>query len=234
MGWRIGCFTARANGKAPLAVGEWRNWSSGTVRSAHAVVRVHVNGPAGAVLSAGSLFLAMQDKTHEVLVLNHNYQPLNVTNVRRALVLIVLGKAEMVRTDSAVFRSEKRRYPLPTVVRLSQFVRRPIPVLQASRKSILARDHYACQYCGAQRVALTIDHVIPKDRGGHTDWDNLVCCCTRCNNIKGNRAPEEVGMTLLRKPRRPKFIPYISYTKFVSALKNPHWHEFLAPYADGG
>jgi len=176
----------------------------------------------------------MQDKAHEVLVLNNNYQPLNVTNVRRALVLVVLGKAEMVSTDSALFHSERSSLQVPTVVRLSHFVRRPIPALQASRKSILARDHQTCQYCGAQHVALTIDHVIPKDRGGHTDWDNLVCCCTRCNNIKGNRTPEEVGMALIRKPRRPKFIPYISYTKFVSALQNPHWREFLTPYADHG
>lgn len=168
----------------------------------------------------------------EVLVLNNNYQPLNITNVRRALVLIVLGKAEPLRTDTGAYHSERQVYPLPTVVRLNHYVRRPVPELQVSRRSIFARDQHTCQYCGAQNVALTVDHVIPKDRGGDTDWHNLVCCCTKCNNLKGNRTPAEAGLSLIRTPRRPKFIPYISYTKFLAALRNPDWYDFLAPYSN--
>ena len=170
----------------------------------------------------------------EVLVLNNNYQPLNITNVRRALVMIVLGKAEPLRSDTGAFHSERRTYVLPRVVRLNFYVRRPMPELQVSRRSIFARDQHACQYCGAQNVALTVDHIIPKDKGGDTDWRNLVCCCTKCNNKKGNRTPDEAHMALIRKPKRPKFIPYISYTKFLSALQNPDWYEFLAPYSSEG
>ena len=167
-----------------------------------------------------------------VLVLNHNYQPLNVTNVRRALGMLWLGKAHTVERDSKVFRAERLEIEMPTVVRLNHYVRRPTPVLHISRKSVFARDHHTCQYCGAHNVSLTIDHVMPKERGGGTDWDNLVCCCTACNNKKGNRAPEEVGMRLRRRPFRPKFIPYISYTKFLAAAANPTWRPYLAPYAD--
>ena len=169
----------------------------------------------------------------EVLVLNHNYQPLNVTNVRRALVLLCLGKAETVRTDSKVFRSERIAMEMPTVVRINHFVRRPLPDLRPTRKSIFARDAHTCQYCGATGVPLTIDHVIPREKGGGTDWNNLVCCCTKCNNLKANRSPEGAGMALRRQPRRPKYLPYISYTKFVAAARNPQWQEFLAPYTDG-
>jgi len=169
----------------------------------------------------------------EVLVLNNNYQPLNVTNVRRAITLLFLGKVEMVRNDSMTYHSERMQVVTPTVVRLRSYVRRPIPELRTSRKSILARDDHTCQYCGEARGALTIDHVIPKDRGGRTEWGNLVCCCTRCNNLKGNRTPEEASMRLRRQPRRPKYIPYISYTKFLSAIRNPLWQDFLAPYAEG-
>jgi 5-methylcytosine-specific restriction endonuclease McrA len=168
----------------------------------------------------------------EVLVLNNNYQPLNITNVRRALGMLCLGKAHAVETDSKVFRSESLAIEMPTVVRLNYHVRRPVPPLRVSRKSVFARDQYSCQYCGRRNTALTIDHVIPRERGGGTDWTNLVCCCTKCNNKKGNRTPEEAGMSLLRQPFRPKFIPYISYTKFLAAAANPDWRPYLEPYAD--
>ncbi len=168
-----------------------------------------------------------------VLVLNHNYQPLNVTNVRRALGLLWLGKAHLVERDHKVFHAERIAVEMPTVVRLNHHVRRPTPVLRVSRRAIFARDDHTCQYCGARsNVALTIDHVVPKDRGGSSDWTNLVCCCTKCNNLKGNRTPEEAGLRLRHRPFRPKFIPYISYTKFVAAAANPVWRPYLEPYAD--
>jgi 5-methylcytosine-specific restriction endonuclease McrA len=167
-----------------------------------------------------------------VLVLNHNYQPLNVTNVRRALGMLCVGKAHTVETDSKVFRSEYLAIDMPTVVRLNHYVRRPTPVLRVSRKSVFARDSHTCQYCGRRSGPLTIDHVVPRERGGGEDWTNLVCCCTKCNNKKGNRTPEEAGMRLQSRPFRPKFIPYISYTKFLAAAANPVWRPYLAPYAD--
>ena len=156
----------------------------------------------------------------EVLVLNNNYQPLNVTNRQRAVVLLYLGKAHVVDDGDHA-----------TVVRLNHFVRRPMPTLHPSRKSIFTRDGYRCAYCGATHLPLTLDHVIPRVRGGSNDWDNLVCCCTVCNNRKGDHKPEEVGLMLQTKPHRPKCLPYITYHKFVAALRNPGWEEYLAPYA---
>lgn len=173
-----------------------------------------------------------EEMSQQVLVLNFNYQPLNVTNVRRAIVLICLGKAETVETDSGVFRAASLAIEVPAVVRLQHYVKRPIPVLRVSRKSIFARDAHTCQYCGVSRVPLTLDHIIPKDKGGHTDWDNLVCCCIKCNNKKGNRTPEEAGMRLIRQPMRPKYLPYISYPKFLAAARNPAWREYLDPYVN--
>jgi 5-methylcytosine-specific restriction endonuclease McrA len=169
----------------------------------------------------------------EVLVLNHNYQPLNITSARRAILLLCGGKAHTLETDTRTFHSERMKIEMPTVVRLNTYVRRPVPVLRASRKSILARDHYTCQYCGATGVMLTLDHVIPREKGGGTDWENLVCCCTKCNNAKGNQLPDEAGMKLKHPPRKPKYIPYISYTRFVGAIKNPTWYPYLAPYGNG-
>jgi len=169
----------------------------------------------------------------QVLVLNQDYQPLNVTNVRRAIVLLCLGKVHTIRTDSSVFHSERMALEMPAVVRLNYYVRRPLPDLRPSRKSIFTRDNHTCQYCGRGKVPLTIDHVIPKNRGGGTGWSNLVCCCTKCNNQKANRTPQEAGMRLLRQPRRPKYVPYISYPKFVAAARNPQWRDYLEPYGDG-
>jgi 5-methylcytosine-specific restriction endonuclease McrA len=145
---------------------------------------------------------------------------LNVTNRKRALVLLYLGKAHVVDDMGNA-----------SVVRLNHHVKRPMPVLRPSRKSIFTRDGYRCVYCGATHLPLTIDHVIPRVRGGTDDWDNLVCCCTKCNNAKGDRLPDEAGMTMVRKPRRPKCLPYISYPKFMAALRNPGWMDYLEPYA---
>ena len=167
-----------------------------------------------------------------VLVLNDNYQPLNVTNARRAIGLLCVGKAHVIESDSHVFHAERLAIELPTVVRLNHHVRRPMPILHVSRKSIFARDHYTCQYCGSRNVPLTIDHVVPRERGGGDDWTNLVCCCTKCNNKKGNRMPDEAGMRIRHAPFRPKYLPYISYTKFLAAAANPAWRPYLAPYAD--
>lgn len=160
----------------------------------------------------------------EVLVLNHNYQPLNVTSRQRAVVLVYLGKAHPM---------DPEHQGRPTVVRLNHHVRRPMPILRPSRKAIFTRDGYRCVYCGATHLPLTIDHVLPRVRGGKDVWENLVCCCTKCNNAKGDRLPDEAGMTMAVKPRRPKCLPYIAYHKFMVALRNPEWQDYLAPYAAG-
>ncbi len=165
-----------------------------------------------------------------VLVLNQNFEPLNICNLKRAFVLLWLGKAEVVRYDSGQLHSVSEAYEIPTVVRLSHFVRRPLPQLKLSRKGVFARDKHVCQYCGHTGGELTLDHIVPRDRGGTNDWDNLVCCCLKCNNKKGNRMPTEAKMLLRKKPRKPKYVPYIAYPRFMSAIKTDEWREFLIHY----
>lgn len=166
-----------------------------------------------------------------VLVLNRNYEPLNLVPVKRAIVLLMKGKAEVVKpANGLVIYTSHEKIPVPSVVRLMVYARRPPARVKLNRRSILIRDDYTCQYCGYRGPGLTIDHVIPKDRGGKTDWDNLVACCTRCNSKKGNRTPEEAGMTLRKRPRKPAYLPYMGYAKLMQALRNPDWHEFLRPF----
>jgi 5-methylcytosine-specific restriction endonuclease McrA len=138
-----------------------------------------------------------------VLVLNASYEPINVTPARRAVVLVFKGVATAEEEDGAVIHSARNAFRIPSVIRLREFRRIPYQTRALSRKNILLRDRYTCQFCGKVFPAgdLTLDHVIPRSRGGHTDWDNLVACCHRCNNMKGDRLPEETGLRLLRPPR---------------------------------
>ncbi|HEV2176905.1 MAG TPA: HNH endonuclease [Terriglobia bacterium] len=138
-----------------------------------------------------------------VLVLNASYEPINVTPVRRAVVLVIKGVATTEEENGSFVHSARMSFRIPSVIRLREFRRIPYQTRALSRKNILLRDRFTCQFCGRVSPAgeLTLDHVIPRSRGGHTDWDNLVACCHRCNNLKGDRLPEEAGLKLLRPPR---------------------------------
>lgn len=138
-----------------------------------------------------------------VLVLNATYEPINVTAVRRAVVLVFKGVATTEEENGCFVHSARMAIRAPSVIRLTEFRRIPYQTRALSRKNILLRDRYSCQFCGRVLPAheLTLDHVIPRSRGGHTDWDNLVGCCHSCNNLKGDRLPEEAGLELLRPPR---------------------------------
>jgi 5-methylcytosine-specific restriction endonuclease McrA len=138
-----------------------------------------------------------------VLVLNATYEPINVTAVRRAIVLVLKGVASAEEEDGAYVHGARLVLRIPSVIRLTEFRRIPYQTRALSRKNVLLRDRYTCQFCGRVLSAheLTLDHVIPRSRGGHTDWDNLVACCHKCNNQKGDRMPEEAGLELLRPPR---------------------------------
>ena len=141
--------------------------------------------------------------SRQVLVLNTTYEPVNVCSTRRALLLLLKGKAESLESGPALFHSEKKAFPVPLVIRLTQFVRVPRPDgRRLSRKAILARDGFRCQYCGNTRQ-LTLDHVIPRSRGGATSWENVVTSCAPCNVRKGANLPWEVGMSPLTRPRPP-------------------------------
>jgi len=138
-----------------------------------------------------------------VLVLNATYEPINVTAARRAVVLVLKGVATTEEENGSFIRSTRMSIRIPSVIRLTEFRRIPHQKRALSRKNILLRDRYTCQFCGRVFPAseLTLDHVVPRSRGGHTDWDNLVACCHACNNLKGDRLPAEAGVELLRPPR---------------------------------
>jgi 5-methylcytosine-specific restriction endonuclease McrA len=138
-----------------------------------------------------------------VLVLNASYEPINICGARRALVLVLKGVASAEEESAHAVHSTRSSLRLPSVIRLLEYRRIPHQTRALSRKNILMRDRYTCQYC--HRVMnsgeLTLDHVIPRSRAGESAWENLVACCHRCNNKKGSRTPEEAGMKLLRQPK---------------------------------
>ena len=163
--------------------------------------------------------------TGNVLVLNQNYEPLSVCTVKRAVVLVFLGKAEIVETaDGLTLRSAYRAYPIPSIVRLGFYIKVPQKRILLTRKNVIKRDGHTCQYCGEMRGEMTVDHVIPKIYGGADSWENLVCACTRCNNLKGDKTPEQAGFALLRHPRRPNQITFIQ--QFVG-ISDSRWRQYL-------
>ncbi len=138
-----------------------------------------------------------------VLVLNASYEPINVCAARRAIVLVLKGVAATEERTRNQIHSTTLAVTLPSVIRLLEYRRIPRQTRSLSRKNVLLRDRYTCQYCGRTGSAgdLTMDHVIPRSRGGTSTWENLVASCIECNNLKGNRTPEEANMKLARAPR---------------------------------
>ncbi len=138
-----------------------------------------------------------------VLVLNASYEPINVCAARRALILVLKGVAMMEEANGHVLHAARVAMRVPSVIRLLEYRRIPHQTRALSRKNILLRDRNTCQYCGKGLAAgeLTLDHVIPRSRGGASTWENLVACCHSCNRRKGNLLPHESNMKLLREPR---------------------------------
>lgn len=142
-------------------------------------------------------------------MLNQNYEPLTICNVRRAIVMSYLGKAEVVHTvNGKEIRSVYKTFGYPSIIKLAFFVRIPFKKIILSRKNILRRDGHRCQYCSVSQN-LTVDHVIPRSKGGEDTWENLVAACVKCNNKKGDRSPEQARMSLLTTPKRPSHITFI-------------------------
>jgi 5-methylcytosine-specific restriction endonuclease McrA len=162
-----------------------------------------------------------------VLVLNQNYEPLNVCNARRALVMVFNGKAEVLELNGHVISTTTDAYRCPSVIRLASLIRRPRPRLKLSRREVFARDRYVCQYCGKHTKDLTLDHVVPKSRGGGHSWSNLVSACKACNHRKGGRSPEEARMKLLSTPREPRVGPYYVFLQKVGRYPNEEWRQYL-------
>lgn len=165
---------------------------------------------------------AAMDGMTRVLVLNASYQPLNLVNLRRAVVLVLKKKAEIIEEGEGTLRSEKLTMPFPTVIRLAHYVRVPYRSVALSRRAVFARDNHTCQYCGGR--AESIDHVVPRSRGGEHTWENVVAACRKCNTRKMNRLPAEAGLKLLRKPFEPH--DHIWFLALAGDI-HPTWEPYL-------
>jgi len=160
-----------------------------------------------------------------VLVLNQNYEPLNVCTVRRAFVIVDRGKAEIIENGRGYLRSTSYLFEIPSVIRLIYLIRRPRPQGRLTRRDVFLRDRFTCQYCGKQTKDLTLDHVLPRHRGGAHDWENIVAACKTCNHCKAGRTPHEAHMSLVRQPFRPG---YSFYRIFYSYLEEQaEWRKFI-------
>lgn len=157
------------------------------------------------------------------LVLNATYEPLSVVSIRRAVVLVLKEKAEVVHEGEGALHSERLSVPVPSVIRLRRFVRVPYRArVPLTRRAVFVRDGHTCQYCGSG--AENIDHVVPTSRGGEHAWENVVACCRRCNTAKEDRLLHETGLALASKPVAPKQTLWIVVA--VGRVE-PTWEQYL-------
>ena len=155
-----------------------------------------------------------------VLVLNSDYTPLNVTDVRRGFILVSKGKAEIVKEDVNKIVTTVGEFVRPLIIRLVNYVRFRRSTIKVGRRRVFKRDGYQCGYCGSKRN-LTIDHIIPRSKGGGNSWDNLVTCCSKCNNQKDSKTLEEAGMKLRVKPYEPTI-----FSSVISEEVETIWNNF--------
>ncbi len=160
-----------------------------------------------------------------VLVLNQNYEPLNVCNEKRAIVLLSCGKAEVLEHGIGLLRSPSQSLQRPSVIRLVYLIKRPRLKARLTRKEIFLRDNYTCQYCGSRGRDLTLDHVVPRHRGGKHTWENLVSACRACNHRKGGKTLEEARLTLRRAPYQPRVSTYYILHQYLQTYGE--WQKFI-------
>jgi 5-methylcytosine-specific restriction endonuclease McrA len=165
-----------------------------------------------------------------VLVLNQNYEPLNVCNVRRALMLVFGEKAEILEVYRSPVISPSREYTAPSVIRLIYLIRRPRPRVKLTRREVFIRDEHTCQYCGVRTNDLTIDHIIPRSRGGQHTWENLVSACRSCNHRKGGKPLADSRMRLKREPFEPRAGAYYAIQRRLNASISDEWRRFIPGY----
>ena len=159
----------------------------------------------------------------KVLVLNSTHLPINITSWQRAMTLLYKGRADGVQFNGHFVNG---KYRLPEIIRLVNYVPMPYAEVVLTRKNIYLRDNHTCQYCGKTGGNLTIDHIVPKSRGGGESWENLVVCCSRCNNRKGNQTLDEAGMKLIGTPYRPSSTLYLHMTR-LSNVPESWYHYFF-------
>lgn len=160
-----------------------------------------------------------------VLVLNANFEPINVCTTRRAVNLIISGKADLVLNGRGVIKTVSRTFPRPSVIRLERMVKRPRPRVRLTKREVLRRDNYTCQYCGQRAAYLTIDHIVPRRLGGTHAWENLVAACPACNHRKGGRTLEQAQMSLLRHPTEPPASASYIFARHLN--ENQEWLPFI-------
>lgn len=158
-------------------------------------------------------------------MLNNNFVPIMVCSAKRAIIMVWTGKAEIVKSSGMYVRSVSMSIDIPLIIRLLVFVTINKKIgIQLSKQNIIRRDRGVCQYCGKSEGHMTIDHVVPKSHGGRDTWENLVCACPECNNLKGDRTPLEAGMTLIKSPKKPNIGTFLlSHKITVSGF----WHPYI-------
>ncbi|OQY35977.1 MAG: HNH endonuclease [Anaerolineaceae bacterium 4572_5.1] len=160
-----------------------------------------------------------------VLVLNGNYAPISVCTTRRAMGLLVIGKANMILDGRGVVHTVSRTFPKPSIIRLQKIIKRPRPCVKLTKREILRRDNYRCQYCGRSSATLTVDHIVPQHLGGESTWENLVTACAECNHKKGGRSLAQSGLILRTIPKRPPNSAKYLFGKYLNRYEE--WEPFI-------
>jgi CRISPR/Cas system Type II protein with McrA/HNH and RuvC-like nuclease domain len=156
----------------------------------------------------------------KVLVLNADYSPINVTSVYRGFNLVNKGKAEILKSSDNPIKAGITEYVRPLIIRLLNYVKYRSQKLRINRPRIYRRDNYECVYCGSKKN-LTIDHILPKSKGGQNTWINLITCCSPCNRFKGDRTPEEANMSMRYKPYEPSI-----FSEIINPTVEVIWNDF--------
>lgn len=170
--------------------------------------------------------MAVRLLNEPVLILNVNFEPLHVCDMRRAIALLMAGKAETILNGRGVIHSASAQFHLPSIIKLQYMVQRPRPRVSLSKREVLRRDNYTCQYCGRKGYHLTIDHVVPRHAGGPHRWTNLVAACSTCNRRKGGRTPEQANMQLLNEPREPSASAAYRFGRHLE--RRSEWEPFIS------
>lgn len=161
-----------------------------------------------------------------VLVLNGNYEPIHVCNTRRALALLLAAKADTLINGRGKLKAGTAEFELPSVIRLRYMVRKPRTQVNLTKREVLRRDDYTCQYCGRKAPNMTIDHVIPRRLGGSHTWENVVAACAPCNRRKGGALAARADMHLLSLPREPNPTAVYQFGRYLPMHRE--WEPFIA------
>jgi 5-methylcytosine-specific restriction endonuclease McrA len=161
------------------------------------------------------------------LVLNANYEPLNVCSTKRALVLIFSEKASLIKNGRGYIKTVSSAYLAPSIIRLDEMIKRPRPSVKLSKSEVFRRDNFTCQYCGKRTPKLTIDHVTPRHMGGTHSWENLVAACPSCNHKKGGKTPGQAHMHLINNPFRPNSSAEYRFGRYLKI------HDDWLPFVKG-